>query len=234
MEKELQFFEDFVSKYDMNDDKIKLKYNHTHRVVKIAKEIAESLNLDEKETNRACVCALFHDIARFPQIESYDTFNDSKSFDHGDRGAEILKENNYNDDIVLKAVKYHNKKEIPKFDELTDMHCKLVRDADKIDIMGIWLHTNDNSNFVDEDTINCFKNHTQTNNLPSYTGVTHTLRNLGFIFDINYKRSIELIIERKLLENRLDYLKDRISETQYNLIEKELKEYIKERFDIIC
>ena len=130
MDKELNFFEKYVHGFDMTNRKIEHKYHHTLRVVEYAKEIAKSLNLDKKEYDRACVCALFHDLGRFPQVTEYDTFVDSESFDHGDKSYEILLDNNYDDEIVLKAVKYHNKKEVPKFDELTDMHCKLVRDAE--------------------------------------------------------------------------------------------------------
>ena len=159
MDKELEFFEKYVSNFDMSNKKVEHKYHHTYRVLEYAKEIAKSLNLDEKEYNRACVCALFHDLGRFPQIRDYDTFVDSESIDHGDKSYEILKENNYNDDIVLKAVKYHNKKYVPKFDELTDMHCKLVRDADKVDIMLYFLNEPIDNNYdVDDKIIDSFKN----------------------------------------------------------------------------
>ena len=94
MNKEVKLFEDFINDYDMNNPKIKLKYDHTFRVVENAKEIAKSLNLDDKEKNRALVCALFHDLGRFPQVTEYDTFIDELSFDHGDKSYELLNNGN--------------------------------------------------------------------------------------------------------------------------------------------
>ena len=74
MDNEIKFFEDYVSKFDKNNNLVDLKYKHTYRVVGYAKEIARSLNLDEHEFNRACICALFHDLGRFTQIKEYNTF----------------------------------------------------------------------------------------------------------------------------------------------------------------
>ena len=80
MDKEIIFFENFVNQFDKNNKKIKHKYDHTYRVVEYAKKIAKSINLNEKEYNRAIICALFHDLGRFPQIKEYNTFTDLLSF----------------------------------------------------------------------------------------------------------------------------------------------------------
>ena len=109
MDKELEFFEKFVHSFDMNNEKVIYKYNHTFRVVDNAKEIAKSLDLDEKEYTRACVCALFHDLGRFPQVSEYNTYLDRLSFDHGDKSYEILKENNYRKRINFYKIKYFTK-----------------------------------------------------------------------------------------------------------------------------
>ena len=235
MNKEVNLFEDFINDYDMNNPKIKLKYDHTFRVVKYAKEISESINLDEKETNRALVCALFHDLGRFPQATEYNTFIDELSFDHGDKSYEILNEWNYDDDIVKKAVKYHNKKEVPEFDELTNMHCKIVRDADKIDIMLSFINSPiDNDCLVDEETMNTFKDHKLLDNRSKMNEFLYGLRYLAYIFDINYKKTIEILLKKDVINKKLDILRSDKNKDQIDFIEKELKEYIKERFDIIC
>ena len=235
MNSEIKFFEDYVRDYDMNNSEIKHKYKHTYRVVGYAKELAKSLDLDEKEFNRASICALFHDIGRFPQLKKYNTYTDGISFDHGDKGYEILKESNYNDDIVLKAVKYHNKKDVPEFDELTNLHCKLVRDADKLDIMIALTNEDFNERYkISEEALNCFKNHEQVNNQIDDTDFNDFLKSLGFVFDINFKRTIEILFENNIIEKKLNILKESIDIKDYLIIEKEIKEYIKERFDIIC
>lgn len=235
MEKELEFFEKFVHSFDMNNEKVMYKYNHTFRVVDNAKEIAKSLDLNEKEYTRACVCALFHDLGRFPQVRDYDTFIDKESIDHGDKSYEILKENNYNDEIVLKAVKYHNKKYVPEFDELTDMHCKLVRDADKLDIMAYFNNPIEDEDIIIPETIlDYFTNHELVDNSYTETKTIHTLRELSFIFDVNYKRSMEIILEKDLINSKLNLIKKENTKDKVDIIENELKKYIKERFEIIC
>ena len=235
MERELKLFEDYVSKFDMNNKLVLHKYEHTYKVVDNAKEIAKSLNLNDEETNRAAICALFHDIGRFPQVSEYNTFIDRFSFDHGDKGYEILKENNYNDEIVLTAVKYHNKKDLPTFDELTDMHCKLVRDADKVDIMTMFGNKECDNNYnISEEIMDCFKNHKLLDTAMGDTEFIYSLRNLAFVFDINYKKSMELIVEKKLIPFKLNIIRSKTNKEQVDLIEDIIKKYIKERFDIIC
>ena len=235
MNKELEFFENYVHEFDMTNGKIEHKYHHTFRVVEYAKEIAKSLDLDVKEYNRACVCALFHDLGRFPQIRDYNTFIDADSFDHGDKSYEILIENNYNDEIVQKAVKYHNKKEIPKFDELTDMHCKLVRDADKVDIMLYFLNEPIDNNYdIDESIIKKFEKHELLDNYKANTDFVYVVRYLAFIFDINYKKTIEILLENDFLNKKINLIRNEKNKERINYLEKILKEYIKERFDIIC
>ena len=235
MEKEIKIFEDYLNGFDMNNEMILFKYKHTYRVVDNAKKIAKSLDLNENEYNRACIAALFHDIGRFPQAKEYNTFSDRKSFDHGDKGSEILKELNYNDDIVIKAVKYHNKYDFPKFDDLTDMHIKIVRDADKIDIMHVTYAENiDRKIKISNRIINCFKKHKQLPNYLGHSYVIYLLRILAFIFDINYKKSMEMILKNGSVQFVFSKLKTRLDKEIYDLIEAETKKYIKERFDIIC
>ena len=235
MDKELKLFEDFISNYDMNNPKIKHKYDHTFRVVNYAKEISESINLDEKETNRALVCALFHDLGRFPQAKEYDTFIDKDSFDHGDKSYEILYELGYDDDVVKTAVKYHNKKSLPNFDEITDLHCKLVRDADKLDILDYFNKPiEDEEIIIPERAIEYFKNHELIDNSFVENKTVHMLRQLSFTFDVNFKRSMEIILDKNLLNDKLNFVRTNNTNKQIDFIEKELKEYIKERFDIIC
>ena len=102
MEKEIKMYEDYLSIFDKHNPKIMHKYKHTFRVVDYAKTISNSLGISEDEQKRACVCALFHDLGRFPQARDYDTFEDSKSFDHGDKSFEIL--NEYDKNLISQII----------------------------------------------------------------------------------------------------------------------------------
>ena len=235
MNNELEFFNNYYSNYDDSNVKINGKYKHTFRVLSYAEEIARSLDLDEKEITRAKVCALFHDIGRFEQLKQFNTYNDKLSFDHGDKGYEILKENNYDDEIVLIAVKYHNKKDVPEFDELTNIHSKIVRDADKIDILvvhGTKLEKKDYE--ITDEVVSYFINHSLLDINYDNSEVLYILRQLAFIFDINYKKSIEIILNKDLINQKINLLKSKCDNEKIEIIEKEIKEYIKERFDIKC
>lgn len=120
-----------------------LKRKHSRRVMALACAIAESLEWNEEnDAWFAHAAGLLHDTARFSQCRDFGTFSDSASFDHGDRGAEILDAEFDWEGIadadrkkLLTAVRCHNKIEIPSNMPLSTYRwCALVRDADKIDV----------------------------------------------------------------------------------------------------
>ena len=137
-------FETFVKQYDLKNKKIKRKFGHSFRVMENAGQIAKSLNLSGEEIELSKLIGLLHDIGRFEQEKIYKTFKDHESIDHGDLGVDILEKENYireyivenkYDNIILKAIKNHNKLYIE--DGLTKqelLFSKIVRDADKLDI----------------------------------------------------------------------------------------------------
>lgn len=235
MDNEIRIFENYVKDFDKSIPEVEYKYNHTYRVVSYAKQIADSLNLSKEEYNRASICALFHDIGRFPQIRDYDTYSDLISIDHGDKGYEILNELGYDDEIVKTAVKYHNKKEIPKFDELTDLHCKLVRDADKLDIMLYFMNKEIDKNILPDYSVKeLFKEHKLLDNKDKDTDFEEAISHLVYIFDINYNKSIEILLENNYIETKLNNIRNENNKDLIDYIDVEIKKYIKERFDIIC
>ena len=54
--KSINEFEKYVSNFDFSNDMISKKYYHTFRVVDYAKDLANSLNLNEHDTYLAFVC----------------------------------------------------------------------------------------------------------------------------------------------------------------------------------
>ena len=88
-----------------------------------------------------------HDIGRFEQLKRYDTFEDRLSVNHAMLGLEILKENNFIRkfcseekyyDIIFSAIENHNKYKIDKTLEGEKLlQAKIIRDADKIDILNL-------------------------------------------------------------------------------------------------
>lgn len=140
-------FHKYTDEYDSSDVKIKLKIEHTLRVAAICDEITKDLGLSKEDKDLAFAIGMLHDIARFEQVKRYNTFEDRKSIDHAELGISILfdedlikrfdiGEKYY--DVIKKAIKYHNKYIIPEgLTDCENMFCKIIRDADKIDIIKV-------------------------------------------------------------------------------------------------
>ena len=131
---------------EVNDpEPMDLKCNHTMQVLANAEKIVLAENFPVHVSRAALLGALYHDVGRFEQYLRYHTFKDRDSIDHGNLSVEVLvetkqleHEESWIHETVLTAVKLHNKFILPNdldVDVLTV--CKLVRDADKIDILRV-------------------------------------------------------------------------------------------------
>ena len=237
----MKIFDDYVKNYDFNIDGIKLKYDHSYRVQKIEEELAKSLKLNENDIKLASICGLFHDIARFEQLRKYNTFDDHLSFDHGDLGYEIIKKdiidklalNEEEKNILLISTKYHNKYTIDNnLGEKTTLFCKLIRDADKIDILNLFSKHLIAKDLINGDTsvsINChnsFMNHKQVSWKDVKTKGDRILVYLALIWDLNFKRSFEIIEERKLLAKAKKVMNLPAFDTYFQMLDKKIMEEI--------
>ena len=240
MQEIINIFNEYAKKFDLTVIPIMNKFHHSYRVYEYGKDIAKSLNLNEHDTYIVSIACLFHDISRFLQWTEYETYEDAKSFDHGDKAYEILKDelidkmnlSEEDTNIVLKAAKIHNKYQIEG--ELTDKElvaCKIVRDADKIDIMkeqGIIKE----EGIVKKEIVDTLLQHKMVPNSMTTNGseIDATLRLLAFTFDVNYKYSLQLILDNKIIENKINMLEiyshEDLSELQNSMID-----YIKERIE---
>jgi putative nucleotidyltransferase with HDIG domain len=199
----------------------KIKYEHSLRVAEICSQLADKLNVDGKEKELAVITGVFHDIGRFKQLIEFNTFNDSVAGDHAKYSVEILKAQGFLDDIeaaevVLEAIAHHNKRKIP--DYLSDkklFFAKLIRDADKLDILKVitdyYTNTNESPNHTltwdmpESDTIS-EKVAAQVLNdeLISRENIQNQLdikvMQLSWIFDFNFKPSLEILKEKNYME----------------------------------
>ena len=88
MNEKEKIFLNYASNYKEYGKLIQLKIDHTFRVEKLCEDIALSLNLSKEDVELAKLCGLLHDIARFEQLKTYNTFVYIESVDHGDLGVE--------------------------------------------------------------------------------------------------------------------------------------------------
>ena len=141
----IEAFEKYVSNYDLNNKNIKIKYDHSYRVMALSKKYATLLNWDKHDIELASIIGLLHDIGRFEQQKVYHTFDDSISVDHAHYGVQEVFEKGYikhfwknqkDYEIIKFAIENHNKYEIAKTNNKEALkHAKLIRDTDKIDIL---------------------------------------------------------------------------------------------------
>lgn len=222
-----QWFTDYVNTFKFVDQgiqqNINLKKGHTMRVCKEILNIGAQLGLSDDELRLAEIIALLHDTGRFEQISRYQTFMDSKSVDHAELGIEILKHFDVLKpfDVSIKkliycSIKYHSKPLLPVVEtEQCMFFCKLIRDADKLDILNVvteYYNRNGkekNNSIVLElpDTpgiSNEVYRHLLNKNIVNIDHVTNLndfkLLQAGWIFDINFQPTMDSIKKRRYIE----------------------------------
>ncbi|MBQ6282689.1 MAG: HD domain-containing protein [Bacilli bacterium] len=233
-------FDDYVKSYDMNDELISLKYYHTYRVAENSKGICKSLNLNQENTNIAYAIAMLHDIGRFEQAKVYKTFNDLKSIDHADFGCKILfedglirrfiKDNKY-DEIIRKSILYHNKYEIGECNEEELLHSKIIRDADKIDIINDVVNLgnikiNEDANGVSGKVKEQFDSEKIIDRKYKQYKNDSVITMIAFVFDLNFKYSYKYYKDNKFMDKMLNKLNNKEVFKYY--IDK-AKEYIERK-----
>ena len=226
----MKIFNDYAKEYDLKCKDIMRKFHHSYRVMEFAQNIANSINMTEREVYVVSVAGLFHDIARFEQWTKYETYIDSRSFDHGDMGYSILKEkfidklnlNEEEKEIVLKAVNNHNKYKVEEGLTKNELIvANIIRDADKLDIMKEQGFLNKEDEVIDE-LVNTLMEHKMVSNDLVTTEMDSLFRLIAFIFDLNFDYSYKYLLHKQIIENKINiieiYGNVDLKELQNNLI----------------
>ncbi|MCK5766764.1 MAG: HD domain-containing protein, partial [Candidatus Atribacteria bacterium] len=217
-------FDDYVkthfSQNPTYQNNIQIKIDHSKRVCDYILDIGKSLQFSEEQLNLAHIIALFHDIGRFEQYSKYRTFSDTRSENHAIIGVNELRKHNILDtlktsdkDFIYRCILYHNKISLPSSEtEKGLLFTKLLRDADKLDIYYVvtdyYAHKNEHRNtsieleLPDTDEIT-YKNYLDVMN--ERLILIENMKNLNdfkllqiaWIYDINFKRSFEIIKMKK-------------------------------------
>ena len=224
MNENFDVFDKYAMNYDMKERMIEYKYNHSYRVVHQSEEICRSLDLDNVERDLASLIALLHDIARFRQWTDYKTFRDKDSFDHGDEGEKILFEEgeikNYicdkeDFDIIRKAVRNHNKYIIEDgLSERELLHSKIVRDADKIDILYAFstnrlLEIDNDDSPINEEVRKQFYKHESIDRKIVKSVNDRAVAKFSLIFDLYYDYSLERVYSEKYIDKIYEGMKNK-------------------------
>ena len=220
-------FDQYVQSFHSDNPDIQrnfdLKIDHTVRVCGEILDLGRSLGLRQEELYLAEVIALFHDIERFEQYARYGTFYDPKSEDHAALGAKVIETNHMLDsldshtsDLIMRSVSYHNRAFLPTQEtEVCLFFTKLLRDADKLDI---WRVVTDYYKNAEQDRNNAIE--LDLKDTPDIAdevyedllakkivrvGAIKTLNDfkllqMGWVYDLNFPRTFELVQERGYLE----------------------------------
>ena len=140
-------FHRYVTQFDTGDVRVTMKASHAGHVAALSAQIAQALSLSEEETGIAWLTGMLHDIGHFEQLARYGTFFDKGSVDHAALGADLLFRDGHirdyvasdrHDLLIEHVIRAHNRFRLPKNQSDRErMFCRILRDADKIDILRI-------------------------------------------------------------------------------------------------
>lgn len=245
-----EFYKEYIKSYNPNEPRIALKTAHIYRTAEEAKLLAKSLELSEEEVVLSELIGLLHDIGRFEQVKKYNTFLDRISVNHAEYGVKVLFEDNIirsfieddqYDEIIRKAILNHNKDKIEEWCNQRELlHCKIIRDADKLDIFKVILTDSLEAAYplniypkegVSKEIIDDFVKNHKIDYAKIKTCADVLVGQIAYVFDINYLYSLEKINEENYLDKLIEKFDAKNEETIKIL--KELKniakQYIQEK-----
>ena len=212
-------FQEYVSEFNSKQERIKLKIDHIERVAEISKLLARHLNLSKEQIALAEAIGIFHDIGRFKQVEMYDTFSDKDSVNHAKLGVQILFYDNLINDfdieeqyrnIIKVAILNHNKNKIEEgLTNEENLFCKIIRDADKIDIYYILCNYDLKSAFwykefdcreISEKIMKDFRKLHKINYQDIKNNADQIASHFAYMYDLNFDFSLKYLRDKGYLE----------------------------------
>jgi hypothetical protein len=227
------WFEGYAASYlasrSSYTEDIRSKYGHSFRVAENCIAIGTSLNFSAKQLLVAQLSGLLHDIGRFSQLKEYNTYIDLKSVDHGSLGVIAIKKHAVLHaleerirEIMYTAIVNHNKMTIdPAITGEKKLFVQLLRDADKLDIFNMLTEYYSNNapdkgkNLILDlpdlpeismDVCNdLLAGHiVQSKNLKTLNDFK--ILKLGWVYDINFPKTYQIIREKNYLQIIYDSL----------------------------
>lgn len=194
--------------------------------------------------------ALFHDIGRFRQFQTYKTFLDHKSANHA--GLSIIEIDAHNmlsicsereRELIKGAIAVHNAAVITQIeDKELIFFMRLLRDADKLDIWRVVIDNYLSPDPESKDAINlglqdygkCSSEALQSILNHTYVKINSVkelndlkLMQISWVFDLNFSHSIRRVKERGYADQLISTLSIQKKSDELNDAIKCVHEYIK-------
>lgn len=226
-------FQSYLSGFVALDDPLRrmleLKAEHSRRVAEEARALSSALSWPQPKQHAAEALGFLHDVGRFPQLAEHGTFSDADSFDHGKRGAAVVRQGNWLADlsdaeskVVLIGIRHHNARTIPADIPAGSLPLlRLVRDADKLDIFRVILASVERDGFRD---LPSMLPHVTLDREPTPEVIAEVesrrsaalgrIKTLGdllllqtsWVYDVNYRATFRCIQSRDILSRILAHL----------------------------
>lgn len=240
----LKYFEEYIKKYDMNNNTTKAKYFHSIKSMDMARIIATSLNIfSEEEIVIMELIALFHDIGSF-ENKSYNSL-DYEEEDTTMKSIEILfdeglirkitPETKY-DNIIKLGIFCHNKDGLPQGIDTKTIHiCNIMKDIYRLEQIRMIINypyiDNRIKSYPSTLVYNDFKTFKCIDTKMSDNNADNILIALSNMFNINYDISYSIIEENDYVSKIIDSLdfEDKKIEKFFKQIETVLKNYLKKK-----
>lgn len=248
------WFTGFVASYYKEGDaflneNINLKECHTHRVCKEMRDLASALKMDRPEAVLAEAIALLHDVGRFPQFRKYRTYKDTISENHSLLALQVIDEHGLLEPLaederatIVKAVEFHGARVLPELDERTLHFAKMIRDTDKLDIFELlvknyrilaqtpekykWEQEFPDQPACNPTIVECIMRGETVDYRELRTVNDAKLLQIGWVFDVYFDYTLEVIARRGYLQTIIELLPD--TEDVRKVSEHVLK-YVRER-----
>ncbi len=219
-----QSFEEYLKRYNREDEKVRLKIVHTYGVMEYAGQIAERLGLSGEDRELAQLVGLLHDIGRFEQLKRFDSF-EPETMNHARFGVELLfgegmirefvREDTW-DGIIRTAIARHSDFMLSGVSGDRELlHAKLIRDADKLDNCRVKLEDSVEILLgasaeeaggmpVTPEVMEQFSKRRSIRSETRKTRMDYWVSYLAYFFDINFDVSRDIIREQRFAERMID------------------------------
>lgn len=235
-------FEQYVKKYDMNNNNIKTNYFHSLKVMEISSDIATTIGLfNEEEIAVVELIALFHEIANFDGAPNYKMEHEEIE-DFSLKSAELIftngllrkiTEDTKYDNIIKLAIFACNKNGLPpNIDAKSAAFCKILRDAHKIDsfrkILNYPIIDTRITSFPSNMVYERFKQFKSIDKKISENNSDEVLVTLSEIFNLNYRYSYAILKRSGYVDKIIESLSftEKNLEVFFKQIGKVLNTYI--------